>query len=121
MPGRINTRRIETFGCDCCRNTYTKTSIEARKQDREGTLEYPIRQAMGVDVYDQSSWEILCNVCYSDVIETCYECSSDLERGGTNTFYCESGHPYCEDCYYEIYSHCDDCGEEHYRDYMVYR
>ena len=62
MPGRINTRRIETFECDCCSNTYTKTSIEARRQEREGTLEIPIRQAMSVDVYDQPSWEVICNV-----------------------------------------------------------
>jgi hypothetical protein len=121
MPGRINTKRIETFECDCCSDIYTKTSIEARKQEREGTLEHPIRQEMGVDVYDQSSWEILCNVCYDDVIETCYDCSSHLERGGTNTFYSEDGDSFCEDCYYETYGHCDDCGDECHRDYMVYR
>ena len=108
MPGRINTSRIETFECDCCSETYTRSNLEARKRERESVtrpalrLEHPIRHAKGVDVYDQSSWEILCDVCYDDVIETCYECSSHLERGGDNTFYCESGHSYCEDCYYEI-------------------
>ena len=90
MPGRINTRRIETFECDCCSNTYTKTSIEARRQEREGTLEIPIRQAMSVDVYDQPSWEVICNVCYDDVIEQCSDCSCHLERGGRNTFFSEN-------------------------------
>ena len=107
MPGRINTRRIETFKCDCCSNTYTKTNLEARRRERESVtrpalrLEHPIRQAMGVDVYDQPSWEVICNVCYDDVIEQCSDCSCHLERGGTNTFYSENGESHCEDCYYE--------------------
>ena len=72
MPGKITTGRIETFECDCCSETYTKTTLGARKRERESVtrpslrLEHPIRQVMSVDVYDQPRWSIICNVCYDD-------------------------------------------------------
>jgi len=120
MPARINTRRIETFECDCCSDTYTVNSLEARKREREGTLEHPIRQAKDVNI-DGQSWEIICNVCYDNEIVECADCSCNLERDSAYTFYSENGESFCEDCYYETYGNCDNCGDECHRDYMIYR
>lgn len=54
---------------------------------------------------------VLCDTCYDNKTEKCAECSSRgiIENGrhsGDGFFFCS------DDCFYEQYTTCDDCGSE---------
>jgi hypothetical protein len=53
--------------------------------------------------------------------EACHECYSCERKITENEMYhAPNGENYCADCYYEVWSDCEHCGETHYREDMSY-
>ena len=50
---------------------------------------------------------LLCNHC--DGRETCYHCGCLIDRD--NIYYDSNGNTYCEGCFNDLFSHCDQCDE----------
>ena len=64
---------------------------------------------------DGETKEFLCDSCQEDVYQ-CDDCGCSMWSESNYLRLTENGDSYCEDCYYEIYSRCDTCDEEHTRD-----
>lgn len=52
------------------------------------------------------------------IIRTCAECGCVIKDG--DDFYEFEGKIYCEDCNYELFEYCAECGEKFYRDDLNY-
>jgi hypothetical protein len=50
--------------------------------------------------------------------ETCCNCDCSIDEDCAMTT--DDGEVYCEECYYEIYSHCENCEDTHYSDDMIW-
>ena len=64
---------------------------------------------------DGETKEFLCDSCQEDIYQ-CDDCGCSMWSESNYLRLTENGDSYCEDCYYEIYSRCDTCDEEHTRD-----
>lgn len=76
--------------------------------------------------YDHPVWHdgetFVCPETGEDVRHFyCYSCGWErTDRWESDRRVGQDGHTYCSTCYWDIYESCDGCGEEEYRDEMVY-
>lgn len=64
---------------------------------------------------DGETQNYLCLSCQEDIYN-CEDCGHSMWSESNNLRLTENGDGYCEDCYYEIFNHCDGCECEYSRD-----
>jgi len=88
--------------CDCC--------TESLPRATESTESILIR----------STSEQICEDCHQEYV-SCTQCGNEAHEDSDYVRFSEVAEDYfCEDCYYDTFSNCEDCGREDYNDDMSF-
>lgn len=63
--------------------------------------------------------EAVCDDCMSELYN-CNSCQDGMTSEYEELHWNNAGEAYCRDCYYDMYSHCYDCGAEVHCDYVMW-
>tara|TARA_R100000995_G_scaffold45089_1_gene21226 strand:+ start:1591 stop:2901 length:1311 start_codon:yes stop_codon:yes gene_type:complete len=91
----------ESYVCDMCDEVHEGTAYEA-----------------DIDI-DGSAQENVCQECM-EAVYSCEECHQHHSEDSDDLRWTEDGDPYCVECFYENYTHCETCDGEIHNDYSMY-